>query len=271
MSVPLEHLGIPKITFNNNGFPVEIEGLPSYRLQKHVCYVKTKTKVLPVLAPSFKIIGLPLENLMLSKFMFQAPGFKNSGCLEEHEGFPSPKLQKHVFSKGKWRCSKLQVYKNINFPIENEDFPSSTLQKQWISFRRWRLSKVQAANTLHFLQKIHVFQAPGFKNIGFLGKKGCFLARLIIRIWQRRDVPNCRPCHLHVSKIILKWAKNGKAYNSELEFELCLIISLASRLIISWGLWLGTHRKFPVAQSPMWCLVKLADVSMTSKLELFSF
>ena len=106
--------------------------------------------------------------------VFQPPGFNNMCFPLETYAFPSSRLQKHWFSFGKWRFSKLQAskssvfprkmkafqapgFENIGFPLENEGLPSSKLQKTEV-----------------FLKEMKVFQAPGFEIIGFPKENGGF-------------------------------------------------------------------------------------------------
>ena len=97
--------------------------------------------------------------------VFQAPGFKNSVVASENVGSLNSRLPKHLFSKRKWRCSKLQAsdtlvllwkmsvfqtlgFKNKGFHSENVGFPSSRLQTHWLVFGKWRFSTLQASKTL---------------------------------------------------------------------------------------------------------------------------
>ena len=121
------------------------------------------------------------KNSVFSRKMkvFHAPCFKNRGFPEGSEGFSSSRLQ---FSAGKWRFSKLQASKHwfslgkwrfflqhptiILLSSQHLIF-SAALQKHRVSFGKRRLSKLQASKTSVFLWKMKVFQAPGFKRIGF--------------------------------------------------------------------------------------------------------
>ena len=67
----------------------------------------------------------------------------------------------------KMEVFKASGFKSISFPLENEGFPNSILQKHWFSSGKWKFSKLQASNTLVFLWKIWFFKASGFKIICF--------------------------------------------------------------------------------------------------------